>query len=337
MKVLIVKTSSLGDIIQSFCVLDALKMRFPNMTIDWAVESSYFSLVASHPLVHKAISLNLKKKKNLFQNLKTLREEKYDLIFDLQGNIKSGLITFLAKGKEKVGFGLKSVREWPNILATNTRFNVSKKLNIREFYLSLISLYFKTKFDFWSSCVTFKLTAQESLQINEIVSGALEKRMMVCPGSRWENKRLDKDTLIKVLKKIEAFSKVTFFLVWGNEKEKEECEEIATQLQHVIITPPITIAMWQNLMVKMDLVLCVDSSALHLSSTTNTPSFSLFGPTSSKVFKPLGDNHLAIQGICPYGKVFDKQCPSLRSCPTGACIKSINADSIFNSIQNLLK
>ena len=157
---------------------------------------------------------------------------------------------------------------------------------------------------------------------------------MVCPGSKWVNKQLKAETLIAFLKKIEGELKASFLLVWGDALEKELCEELNAHLKISHVVDKLPLAVWQNLMNEADLVIAVDSSALHLCGTTTTPSFSIFGPTAPKVFKPIGERHFAIQGKCPYGMVFEKQCPLLRSCPTGACIKEMTAEELFQAFQN---
>src|SRR5260221_27031 len=59
----------------------------------------------------------------------------YDIVLDLQGNTKSGVVTACAKSSLKVGFGYLSVPEWPNVLATHQRYNPPSGRNIREDYL----------------------------------------------------------------------------------------------------------------------------------------------------------------------------------------------------------
>ena len=101
-----------------------------------------------------------------------------------------------------------------------------------------------------------------------------------------------------------------------------------------VVVDRLPLPTWQNLMDEVDLVIAVDSSALHLCGTTSTPSFSIFGPTSQRVFKPMGERHFAVQGSCPYGRTFEKQCPVLRSCPTGACIKELTVEELFEAFQS---
>lgn len=332
---MIVKTSSLGDIIQSFNVLDELHRRFPAALIDWAVEAIFSPIVAAHPLVRKTISLDIKNRKNLWSGVKELRKEKYDLIFDLQGNCKSGVITWLAKGKVKVGYGLRSVREWPNVLATHIRFNIAKQQNIRLFYLELIDRYCGKITSNEMGGVRFLIEKEEKGKIAHFLSRAPSKPIiMVCPGSKWINKQLKKETLAAFLKKIEEEYGASFLLIWGDGGEKELCEELFHQLKRGVVVEKLPIPTWQNLMSEVDLVIAVDSSALHLCGTTSTPSFSIFGPTSSEIFKPIGQRHGAFQGKCPYLRTFEKQCPLLRSCPTGACIRDIKSEELFQAFQS---
>jgi heptosyltransferase-1 len=326
--ILIVKTSSLGDIIQAFNVLDDLHNRFPLAAIDWAVEASLHSIVAAHPLVRRAIPLDIKGRRNLWSGLRALRRDKYDLVFDLQGNCKSGLITFLSRSRTKVGYGLKSVREFPNIFATHVRFNISKEQNIRHYYLQLIEQYFGISTPTPPGGVRFHIDTKERQKIAAILSRLPpDYKIMVCPGSKWINKQLPLETLAAFLKKIENAS---FFLIWGDETERNFCTQLQSQLSCSMVVDKLPIPTWQNLMSEMHLIIAVDSSALHLCGTTSTPSFSIFGPTSPHIFKPLGSHHLSLQGPCPYNRTFAKQCPLLRTCPTGACIRHLTADDLFN-------
>lgn len=340
---LIVKTSSLGDIIQAFGVLNDLRRKFPLASIDWVVEKRFLPIVAAHPLVRNAISIDIKPFKtrlcnpmfwsSLWKALLKLREQHYDAVFDLQGNCKSGLVTFLSRSREKVGFGIQSVREWPNIIATRTRFEIPRSINIRLQYKALIQRFFNDSSPSAVDGVRFKMNSEEQGRLSVLLSSKEffhKKRIMVCPGSKWINKQLPLDALAGFLGQIEAALHCSFLLVWGTEEEKKMCEHLKRRFSHCsCIVDRLDVPLWQNLMCESDLVIAMDSGALHLCGTTSTPSFSIFGPTSPKIFKPEGASHLAFQGSCPYRKTFDKQCPQLRNCPTGACIRDISANELF--------
>ncbi len=346
MNILIVRTSSLGDIIQTFTVLDYLRARFPDARIDWAVEEKFQNVIAAHPFVRKTLPIDLNSLKKgwfrtsvlsrFFEGLKRLRQEPYDLIFDLQGNCKSGAVTLLSRGKIKIGFGIRSAREWPNVLSTHVRFEVSKQMDIRLHYLQLVQKFFNDPFPFENPGVRFLITEEEKKALSAILRSSLQERcrIMVCPGSRWGNKQLPLDTLVQLLKKI---GNASFFLVWGSGPEKEFCEKVREQIpEKSLVVDKLSLPAWQNLMAEMDLVVAVDSSALHLCGTTATPSFSIFGPTKAEIFKPCGPRHSSVQGICPYNRKFEKTCPVLRTCPTGACMKNLSAETLFQSLSKIL-
>jgi len=131
MRILIVKTSSLGDILHAFPILDYLKEHFPKARVDWVVERPFAELICRHPLVRQTLLIDTRAwRKNLWRGREAigafkreLQQITYDWLFDLQGNCKSGLITYLARAKEKVGFGKATVPEWPNLLVTKRRYN----------------------------------------------------------------------------------------------------------------------------------------------------------------------------------------------------------------------
>jgi heptosyltransferase-1 len=336
-RILIVKTSSLGDIIQSFVVLHYLKEKFPDAEIDWAVEKRFASIVEAHPLVSRAIAFDKRELKDLVVRAAELRRFKYDVVFDLQGNCKSAVLTLLSRSSHKVGFGIHSVREWPNILATKVRYEVPSTLNIRLQLISLIQQFLKDDAAMPQggfSGVRFKISNQEQSQIDRLLSSPeaqTKERIMVCPGSKWINKQLPRETLSAFLSKIDSSLNASFFLMWGDAKERTLCEELQRQLPgNSLIVERLELPVWQNLMNEMSVVIALDSGALHLCGTTSAPSFSLFGPTMPEIFKPIGSRHLAMRGACPYLKTFEKQCPLLRTCSTGACIRNLEAEEIFN-------
>ena len=128
MKVLIVKTSALGDVVHALPVLAWIKSADPAMEIDWLVEEGFAPLLDGHPLlrrVHRIATRSWRLKgwpaaaREGLRTIGLLRREEYDIVLDLQGNSKSGLFTLLSGAPLRYGFNGKAVREWPNLLATN--------------------------------------------------------------------------------------------------------------------------------------------------------------------------------------------------------------------------
>jgi len=313
MRILIVKTSALGDIVHAFSVLESMK----HHDITWVVEEPFRELVDAHPYVDHTLTISTKRwRKNLFERrneviafVRELQKETYDIVYDLQGNTKSGLITFFARGDQKVGFGRKTVPEWPNLLFTNVKINPPPGLNIREDYLHLTD----------SKMPRGGIVLESDFPLPKIPEGCI----MVCPGSNWPNKQLSVDTLVEFLKRYDA----PFVLTWGTDEEKQLANEIEKEIDATVLDR-LPIPALQNLMKQVKLVVAMDSLPLHLAALAGTPTFSFFGPSNAKKYAPVGEQHTHYQGSCPYGKQFKKRCPVLRTCKTGACMKKISIKNI---------
>lgn len=349
--VLVVKTSSIGDVIQTFPVLAYLRAKFPEAKIDWVVERSCADLVRAHPQVDQVLEVdtrawrkNLLSKKSRFEIakfLRLLRAHKYDLLIDLQGNTKSAIITLLAKAQEKVGFSWKSLPEKLNWFATTHHYPARANACARRRYLGLVQNHLGDLDDFVTEPALLHISSKESSRLNEILSAThLEGRskLMICFGSRWKNKQLKEDTFVELLSRIEDAYKPAFLFIWGNQEEKQIAEAFAAFFPNSsLCVGELSLNLWQMLMTKMQGILAVDSAALHLAGTTSTPSFSIFGPSLASFYKPEGEQHVAYQGFCPYKRVFVRRCPVLRTCPTGACIRNIEVDDLFQSFSSWWK
>ena len=343
MKILIVKASALGDIVQAFPVLTYLKSRFPDAEIDWVVEKPFADLVKAHPLVHRVIGINTKKwrsalfSKDVWQEMTTfvkeLRQHTYDAVFDLQGNVKSGLVTALCKSPKKVGFGRRSAPERLNILFTNERFNPPIGQNIREDYLFLARSTYGDTSTAEEDDVQLRTSSDDKKAIERILSASAIQggmKVMVCPGSAWPNKQVSEQCLVDFLKAMTKKRQGHYLFAWGSNEEKAMAGRLHAHFpENSVVMDRVSLPALQNLMGRVDLVVAMDSLPLHLAATTGTPTFSVFGASSANKYKPIGKQHRAFQGPCPYGRTFVKRCPVLRTCPTGACVKDINGDALF--------
>lgn len=349
MKVLIIKTSSLGDIIHTFPVVGLIKELFPHSTIDWVVEQPSLELVKAHPNVDRAIEINTKqwRKKWLsgetIQAIKTfkgqLQETEYDVIFDLQGNVKSGIATWLAKSPHKVGFSKERVPEWPNLLATNRRYLPPPEMNIRNEYLYLVQSHFQNFCAYDYPGIKLNLTREENAELSKIVQKIQTTSkipIMICGGSNWKNKQLSEECLESFLELTQKHYDCQFIFVWGKENEKEIAECLSKKFKSSIVLNKMSLPLLQHVMYYVKLVIAMDSLALHLAATTSTPTFSVFGASLASKYKPTGKIHVAIQGKCPYGQNFNARCPKLRSCSTGACIRSLTGQAIFDAMPRFL-
>ena len=299
MRSLVVKMSALGDIIQAFSVLSHLKSLGP---VDWVVEAKFADLVCAHPLIDRVIPFDTKNPRTW--DIKYLRKMRYDTVYDLQGNCKSGLFTLLARGKKKVGFTLAHNAEWPNRLALSHGIPIYPGDPIRNQYRTIVGA---------THSEPVPLIAQE-------VQSFEKPTLMVCTGSNWKSKRLLQDEWISLLKPIKNYQ---FLFVWKSCEEKVLAESLQQALGG-LIQGGLSLPQWQALMRVCKGVISVDSCALHLATDGGVPAFGLFGPSSGAIY---GSADAFIQGECPLDEHFLKRCPHLRTCKA-PCMRNLPSNRL---------
>jgi heptosyltransferase-1 len=331
-RILIIKTSSLGDIIQSLGVVSAIRKWRPDAEIHWVADPAFTPLLEAYPLIDRVWPLPTKgmlgRLRALREGLTLLRRERFDLALDLQGNVKSGLITYAVRAAHKVGLGFRTAREWPAALFVDERIEVPRTLPIRQFYREMVRRALKgTGEAHGEGEIAFQTGSEERLRVLQLAASVGRRPLfLICPHSKWPNKQLPLDTWSQFLARVDAF----FLFAWGSETERGEAEQLASRFpDRSALSDRFPVPVWHFLMSQVDGVIAVDSSALHLAAVAHVPTFSLFGPSRLSVFQPVGELHGGIEGTCPYGVAFEKTCPRLRTCPTGACLTRIAPEAIF--------
>jgi heptosyltransferase-1 len=329
MQFLIIKTSAFGDIVHAYPVIHFLKEHYKECQIDWVVEERMKELVTSHPLVDTVITINSKGSKLWpYEAYKKLKDKRYDVLFDLQGNCKSALIRMCAHAKEKVGFGFKSAPEAISSIGLDLRINVPKGQNIRLDYLCIAQSYAGVK---KPACFESMLKSPSQ------AIGFTKDVWLICPGSRWPNKKLPKETLSLFLQQCQKRFGCSFVFLAGSDSEREEARFLSKQcINEAVVLDRPSMSLLQQAMNHAKLVIAMDSLPLHLAATTKTPTFSVFGASSGAKYAPVGAQHGYVQGTCPYGQTFEKRCKLLRTCKTGACIREMSADALFSQFTQFI-
>lgn len=346
---LVIKMSSLGDIIQSYSFGTYLKQKNPNAHITWLVEERFSDLVKFFPFIDKTLSIDTKKiRKNplrhireIFFFIKNLRKVKHDVIFDLQGNVKSSVFLLFARAKTKVGFSKRCVAETINLLVTNYKMTVNQSQNISLQYLELAKNYFKDKAESLPPLLPLKINLKQKKRVESFLKKySLNKKtlFMICPHSYWNNKKVPQEVLIQFLKGINDLFAPFFLFIFGNFEEKRQ-NEILQQVfpENALNIGQLEMPTWHLLISYSHCVISMDSCALHLAALTNTPTFSFFGPSSSNVYGPCGARHFALQGTCPYDMKYDKRCKKLRTCLNAPCISNFSPENLIREFEAFYK
>ncbi len=347
--ILIVKLSSLGDILQTLQTINFLRRQLPNARIDWVVDSRFSKILEAFPPIDNVLSLNWSQWRQDFRSMTharecknfiiSLRQSRYDLLIDLQGNCKSAFCNLFSKAKKKCGLGPLSVAEWPNLLTTSLHYEFPTSRSRHCQYMSIAEQILGVQNTLNVSNCIFTLNQEEEKRLKAFTQclSQVKKRLMVCFGSHWENKKLSVSSLKYFLKMIEDQYNVQFIFVWFSKDEKVQAKVLAESSQDAQIIGNLSVPLWQSIMGCVDALITMDSSSLHLAATRQLPTFSFFGPSNAMVYKPEGTQNGFYQGKCPYAVTFHKRCSYLRSCQTGACLKSLDFQNLFQNFSSWWK
>jgi heptosyltransferase I len=281
MRIAIVKLSALGDIVHAMVVLQFIKKFNQDILIDWFVEESFRALLEFNPDINKVHLVNIrnaKKHKSLvaliseFQKVRKL--ESYDLVIDMQGLIKSAIISKLIPSKLIVGFDKLSVREKFAATLYNKTFKYAYEANIIHRNVALIehALGLNVGVNEIKDKVSFLYSGNQKLAITLSTS---KKNIVLIPGASNVTKRYPVSKFVEITKLIEA----NYYIIWGSKEEEILANKIKESVPEVTVCKKFQLESLILLISKVDLVIGPDTGPTHLSWALNVPSITLFGPT----------------------------------------------------------
>jgi heptosyltransferase I len=281
MRIAIVKLSALGDIVHSMVALQFIKKFNKEISIDWVVEDSYKELLEGNPDIKQVHLINLrkaKKKKSLLLLLSELNKARklgpYDIVIDLQGLIKSALISKLIPAKKTIGFDKESIREGFASFFYSDKFNFSYDKNIIERNKALVeyALGLTISKQEIQQKAAFLFPSKNQLDIK---LSTFKKNILLIPGASHISKSYPHEKLAELTTLIDA----NFFVIWGSKKEKIMANNIKELSDNVIICNQLRLDHLMLFISKVDLVIGPDTGPTHIAWAMNIPSITLFGPT----------------------------------------------------------
>ena len=277
MKIAIIKLSSLGDIVHSMVVLQFIKKHYPASEIDWVVEKRFKGILENNPHINQihTVNLNAAKKqrslKLLFKELIQVRKYgEYDLIIDIQGLVKSAIVTKLMKGIKKVGFDKNSVRERLASYIYNQKVAIDYDKNTVERYVKLIS-----------EALRIKITRDDIIDKKLYLFSKSNIFIPQTPyivfviGSTWKSRNYPKEKYVQVANAI----KKDCLVVWGNDQEKERAEWMSSESNYIQVMPKLNLDDLKHVINHASLLVGNDTGPSHMAWALNRPSITLFGPT----------------------------------------------------------
>ena len=297
MRILIIKTSSLGDVVHSLPIIEDIKINYPNSIIDWVTEENYTDIIKMHKGINKVIPVSIRSwRKKLFTVQtwleitafkKNIQSQYYDCVIDTQGLFKSGVITQLSRSINKCGYDKKSARE---PIASNFYhycYSVGQNLHAVERNRMLAGR--ALNYDIAKREIKYGIHPPDHSYKHEFINELPEKYILGFHGTSLDSKLWDINQWVELGKKLIENG---YFLVltWGNKLEKIRAEKISKQVGNAYVLPKVGISLLAVIIEKSHAVVGVDTGLLHLAVALNKPAIGIYIKTNSAITGLFGED-----------------------------------------------
>jgi len=307
-KIALVKLSSLGDVVHALPVAVTLRACRPDAHITWVVESSESAVLQGHDAIDEILAVDtrlwrrarrparlLRAARDLLVLRRRLAATGFDVVIDLQGLLKSGLVTAATGAALRVGFARGRCREPLSAVFTNRRITPpTSSRHVIEQYLSTLSAL-----DITASKVEFRVPA--SRQAEARVDGFLaatglkprDRLVVVSPGAGREAKRWPVTRYRELATRLRDEAAAATVVAWG--PGEADTAQAITGPAAALLAPPTSIPELVALLRRATAVVASDTGPLHLAAAVGTRCVGLYGPTDAERNGPYGHGHRALQ------------------------------------------
>lgn len=331
MKIAIVRLSALGDIINSSLILQFIKKKYPDASIEWICEEAFAPIIQNHPhldAVHTVAIKRAKKTKSfslLFQTISKLRSlGKFDKIIDLQGLLKSAIVSRII-GKNVYGFASDSIRE--KVASKFYKFHIHIPYEENSIWRTITLVSKALDIEITKQMLDKKAPAlfyKHEDNITKKLLSSSKKNIAFVIGASWPSKIYPKENFVQLANILDA----NIILIWGSDAEKEEASFICSKSKNTKLAPKLSLTQLTALIDSVDLVIGNDTGPTHIAWIMNKPSIILFGPTPADKMMWISEKNMSIES--------DSKVNPLKLNRLDMSIKDISAQDISEKAKRLL-
>jgi heptosyltransferase-1 len=333
MHILIVKTSSLGDVIHTLPALTDAWQHYSELQCDWVIEESFAEIPRWHPTVKRVIPVALRRWRQRMLNSTTWREWQafkrelvhyhYDYIIDAQGLIKSAWLTYQAKG-ERCGLNHQSARESLASFAYQHKFSVAKRQHAVE---RLRQLFAKVlNYPYVPSLPDYCIQHFFPMKSHEVAV------LIFLHGTTWLTKQWGLRSW-QQLARLAVENGYIVRLPWGNREEYVRAQAIATIGKQIQLLPKTNLMGMAVELSQAKAVVGVDTGLAHLAAALGIPSVTLYGATQPAYTGTYGERQVHLQADFPCAPCFRKRCRYQLAVPP--CYDELTVERVWQTLQQM--
>ncbi len=333
MNIAIVKLSSLGDVIHTLPVASALRTAFPDARLTWVVEARESAILRDHPALDGIVAVDTRRwrravwsprgagevTRELSRLRRTMSAARFDVAIDLQGLIKSGLLTAATGARLRIGFS--ALRCWEPLNAAFTTHRVTPPISARHVIDQYCSLLAPLGVERPEVSFTVPRSAAAEARIDAFFAAegikARDRVVALVPGARRPNKRWPVFHFRRLADRLSADSGARVIVVWGPDEQPLARSIAAGLWSRPVMAPPTNLDELTALVRRCSVLVGGDTGPIHLAAAVGAPAVGLFGPTPADRNGPYGPKGRGVQS------------------PDGL-MASIDPDTVFDAIVEFL-
>lgn len=308
MRVLVVKTSSLGDVVHTLPALTDACRAYPDLVVDWVVEEAFAPIAERHPAVDRVIPCALRRwRKHPLRAWRSgewpafrrqLREYEYDAVIDAQGLMKSAFLVRRTRGP-KFGLDRDSAREPRSARALDHPLSVPRDRHavtrVRQLFARALG------YDQPDSPPEYGLGRDAPVRDSE------QRQLIFIHGTTWPTKHWPLEHW-QALARLATEAGFRVLLPWGSEAERERAEAIAVVSSSARVLPQMKLSELLDQMAELDGFVAVDTGLAHLAAACDQPGVALYGPTDPELTGVTGRHATSLAADFPCAPCLQKQC-----------------------------
>jgi heptosyltransferase I len=347
-RTLIIKPSSLGDVVQALPVLTALREAHPEARIAWLVARPLAGLLEGHPRLDEIITFDRHRFGRLGSSvgatgeflkfMENLRQRKFTLVLDLQGLFRSGFLAAVTGAPHRVGF--KAAREMAALFYTD-KIETTSGAHAVDRYMTAaraIGLSDPKATDHLPVREESRSEVRRRLAA-EGLSGSGDPVIIVAPHARWETKQWPPERFARVVVEANRRLGARAVLVGG----AAAAPMVDAILREAADARP---ANWVNRTTLPELAALIaesramvtnDSGPMHVAAAVGTPVVAIFGPTDPGRTGPYGPGHHVLDRRAPCAPCFRRHCLYAGGDKALCCLKNVPADEVARHLEEVLK
>jgi len=334
-RVLLIKLTSLGDLIHALPALSDAQDARPGIEFDWVVDENFQEIATWHPAVKGVITTNHREWRgavtsaethgSISKTIEQMRARQYDLVIDGQGNFKTALLSLFSKGP-RAGFDSASVREWVAHLAYQRRYAASKNAHAIDRLRRLFGA--ALGYPLPESAPEFRIQRERFAKPRvELPADYL----VFIHNASWKTKLWPERHWTDLIAKC-AQAGFRILLPWGNAQEEARAKRLATRPE-VEVLPRLNLSEIGYVLARAKACVCMDTGLSHLAAALDVPAITLYGSTDSGLIGASGASQVHIKSERFCSPCQSKTCRY--SSGDNPCLEEITPDRVFGELLRL--